>query len=86
MSKLEAGEVAPNDVEKVTWDVILWLLDRPPQRGMGPSRAVVPPSEWSKVDGRQLDALTASHQGRIFAVSGEDLFWRHPDLTTGGSR
>ena len=83
MAQLDPGMVAPNDVERVTWNVIQWLLDRSPQPGMGPSRAVVPPSEWSEVDGRQLDALTASHQGRIFAVSGENLLWRHPDLATG---
>jgi hypothetical protein len=83
MTKLAPGEVAPNNVEKVTWNVIKWLLDRGPQQGMGPSREVVPPSEWTEVDGRELDALTASQQGRIFAVSGEDLFWRHPDLATG---
>jgi hypothetical protein len=83
MTKLAPGEVEPNNVEKVTWNVIKWLLDRGPQQGMGPSRAVVPPSEWTEVDGRELDALTASQQGRIFAVSGEDLFWRHPGLATG---
>jgi hypothetical protein len=72
-----------NVYERITSNVISWLLERGPAPLMGKSAAVRAPEKWTNAGLAPYTAIAASAQGHLFLALGNKMISRHPDLQTG---